>query len=66
VELSAGHRLPKPPDGDYRNLEDEGFKVDNDENPMPKWVKDAKNPHPPDQRKLSTSWTAWPTTVIPT
>jgi hypothetical protein len=36
----------QPARGDYRNFEDEGFKVDNDENPMPKWVKDAKNAHP--------------------
>lgn len=42
----ASKSVRSPPDGDYRNFEDEGFKVDNDENPMPKWAKDAKNPHP--------------------
>jgi hypothetical protein len=41
----ASKSVRSPPDGDYRNFEDEGFKVDNDENPMPKWAKDAKNAH---------------------
>ena len=56
LQPHASKSVSSPPDGDCRNFEDEGFKADNDENSMPKGT----------QRMLSTSWTAWPTTVIPT
>ncbi|MDP2605719.1 MAG: RHS repeat-associated core domain-containing protein [Deltaproteobacteria bacterium] len=55
----ASKSVRNPPDGDYKNFDQEGFKVDNDGNAVPKWPKDGENPHParsPEGNEFTDGW----------